>query len=116
MAGTVVRNGDDVARILQGSNNPLVIEFDEDVTVPKLSVTLWNSAKLLKAWDENTIDRDGNRIICALSEDETSAFPASNVTIEIKGLDDDGFTVFWEKFTINVEARKDKVIKLTGGD
>ena len=111
-------NGESVS-IPQGSNNPLAIEFDDFDTSLAISISLWSNAtgysrKPLKVWKKDDILFDGNTAICALTEAETAAFPSSGSTwLEIKCLDENGYTVFFDQFSIRVEPRKDKGIKLT---
>lgn len=122
MAIVTIRPNGEHARIPQGSNNPLVIEFDEPITIPELSISLWCDGKgtegqPLKVWsnDDITIE-DENKAVCPLTEEETSAFPSGTLILEIKGLDENGYTVFWQQFTVQVVSRRDKIIKLTGDE
>lgn len=109
--------------IIQGSNNPLVIQFDGSVAdMPTLVVTLWGDAvgspnKLLKQWDLDQMTVNDDTVICALSESETKLFPPGQLIIEAKGLDADGNTIFWDQYAIDVKKRRDRIIKLiqTGG-
>ena len=115
----------DGACIPQGSNNPLVIEFDEEVVFFELSVSLWSNAtgykgKPLKIWTLDDITMDGNKAICPLTEEETASFPPSGPSsgstfVEIKGLDENGYTLYWERCNVYIEARKDREIKFSGG-
>ena len=117
MARLIVMPNGESARIPQGSNNPLVIEFDEPVTIPVLSVSLWDSrGNTLKSWKTDDVTIDGQRIICPLEENETADFPSGEQTLEIKGVDEEGYTVFWNQCTVQVMSRCDKNIHLTGDD
>ena len=105
--------------ILQGSNNPLVIQFDADISsFPVLVISLWcdklrYAGKAIKIWKTDEMSVSGDTAICKLTESETSKFPESDLILEAKALDDDGNTVFWDQYPIDVQMRHDKVIRLT---
>lgn len=104
--------------IIQGSNVPLTIQFDASVAeMPKLVVTLWNDSgikKLVKKWEKSDMTISEDTAICPMSEKETASLPSRSLIVEAKGLDEDGETVFWDAAEIDVTARRDSVIKLTG--
>ena len=108
-----------MTKILQGSNDALVITFDQDVSgLADISVSLWaeRTGSPLKAWrKENvTIDaQDGTRVTCPLLEAESAAFPAGDITLEAKGLTIAGQVLFWERYPIKAGARFDRNIFLT---
>lgn len=105
--------------ILQGSNNPLVIQFDASVAdIPKLVVTLWSdrvtmSANPLKTWEKADMTVSGDTVICPLTEQETAALPPYALVLEAKGLNGEGNTIFWEEYKLDVGKRRDKIIRLT---
>ena len=105
--------------IIQGSNNPLVIQFDTSVSdMPKLVVTLWNDEagypyKPLKSWDETQMTIDDDTVVCPLDEAETKEYPNGRLIIEAKGLDSDMNTIFWDQYPLKVKERRDRIIKLT---
>lgn len=105
--------------IIQGSNNPLVIQFDASVAdMPVLLVTLWSDTagypnKLLKSWDREQMTIDDDTVVCPLTETETKAFPNGNLVLEAKGLDEDGNTIFWDQYELDVMTRRDRIILLT---
>lgn len=105
--------------IIQGSNNPLVIQFDASIAdMPALVVTLWSDTarypyKMLKRWDRDNMTIDNDTAVCPLTEAETKAFPNGDLVIEAKGLDGDGNTIFWDQYALNVKTRRDKIIMLT---
>lgn len=106
--------------IVQGSNNPLVLTFDTSVeNVPILSITLWNAAKwkskLLKAWTRSDVIINGDTVVCPLTESETANLSAESLVLEVKGLDDEGNTIFWAEYQLDLLSRRDKVITLTQG-
>ena len=105
--------------ILQGSNNPLVIQFDADISnIPVLVISLWcdklrYAGKAIKTWTTEDIVVSGDTAVCQLTENETGKFPDADLILEAKGLDNHGNTVFWDQYTVNVQSRHDKVIHLT---
>lgn len=102
--------------IIQGSNNPLVIQFDTVLDgIPTLIVSMWNDrgGDPVKTWTEDDMTIDGDTVVCPLQEIETSAFTGSKMVIEAKGLDADGNTVFWDACDINIKNRRDRNIRLT---
>lgn len=106
--------------IIQGSNNPIVIQFDASVeNIPMLVVSLWcdsfgsSSTNPVKTWDKESMLIDEDTAICQITEEETASLPASMVFIEAKGLDGDGNTIFWDSQSVDVKKRRDKVIRLT---
>lgn len=105
--------------IIQGSNNPLVIQFDTSVEdIPVLVVTLWNSdiscpPKMIKRWDAEDMIIDNDTAICPLDEEDTCRLHQGQVVLEAKGLDTNRNTIFWDEYKLDIKARRDKVIKLT---
>lgn len=110
--------------IILGSNNPLVIQFDADVSgLPTLVVSLWWNVQghmnsPLHVWERADMSINEDTAVCEITEAETSALPTANLVLEAKGLDSNGNTVFWDAYPVDVLNRRDKVIHLTqtGGD
>ena len=117
--GTVATTSDqETPLFVQGSNNPLIIGFDESIAdIPKMIISLWSSmggyGMPLKVWHKSDILIDDNIAICPLTEDETAAFPGYQVEILVKGLDANGYTIFWRRFNVDILHRQDRVFKLT---
>ena len=104
--------------IVQGSNNPLVLTFDQSVDdIPSLSVTLWSATgrltRPLKAWTRADMMINGATVVCPLTEDETKNLVSTNLILEAKGLDGDGNTIFWDEYPIDLHKRRDRMITLT---
>ena len=105
--------------IIQGSNNPLAITFDKPVTdVPILVATLWDkytssNPRLLKTWEKEDMIIEDALALCPLTEEETADMPQNGVVLEVKGLDENGQTVFWQRCGIDVLNRFDRTINLT---
>ena len=105
--------------IIQGSNNPLVIQFDASVeNMPVLVVTLWadtseRSPQIVKQWNTEDMIIDKDTAVCPISESETKDITVKYVILEAKGLDDDGNTIFWDQYKLDIKARRDRIIMLT---
>jgi hypothetical protein len=100
--------------LIQGSNNPLVIQFDTAVdNIPKLVVTLWQDCPVtpIKTWELADMTVSGDTAICPISEGETKVINA-DVVLEAKGLDGNGNTIFWDEYKLDLKKRRDKVISL----
>lgn len=108
--------------IIQGSNNPLVIQFDAVITeIPTLIVTLWKdkagyTSELVKQWETGDMIIENDTAVCLLTEDETRKFSSKEMYIEAKGLDENGNTIFWDEYKIDIKKRRDRIIKLTHTD
>ena len=103
--------------IIQGSNSPLVIEFDQDVSgCAQLVVTMWGSSaeEPVKRWNKADMQVDGATVSCPLGEEETAALSVDAVAVEAKGLDENGNTLFWDEMRESVKKRRDRVISMTG--
>lgn len=104
--------------IVQGSNNPLVLTFDESVdNIPSLLVTLWSrngmSTRPIKAWTRDDMMINGETVVCPLAESETANLVSANLILEAKGLDGEGNTIFWSEYPIDLHRRRDRIITLT---
>lgn len=103
--------------IVQGTNVPLAVTFDEDVSdIPTLVATLWlKDGTLIKQWEKSDMEIDGETVYLPLDESETVNIAPGFVSLAIKGLNDDNQTIFWEETMVKVEARRDRTITLTEG-
>ena len=108
--------------IIQGSNNPLVIQFDISVAdMPALTVTLWvdkenkceQYSEKIKQWNKSDMTIQDDTIICPITEEETKNISARYLILEAKGLDSNDNTIFWDQYKLYVKARRDRVISLT---
>ena len=108
--------------IIQGSNNPLVIQFDASIAdMPVLVVTLWSDtavypAKMIKRWNNEDMTISDDTAICPISEEETKKISNGHLVLEAKGLDDNGNTIFWDQYKLDVMARRDRIIMLSQTD
>ena len=101
--------------IIQGSNEPIVITFDSDVSeIREWSVSLYGEDKrgaptvLLKHWDTADLVMDGMQAYAPLTEDETLEFHPCVASLEIKWLDSDNN--IWHPYVarIRISGRNDK--------
>lgn len=81
--------------LYQGTNIPLVIEFDENASnLEDICVSLFDKRKNeLKHWSKDELVFDGKYVSCAITQDESSDFVCGACTVEIKWLHD-GYTKF----------------------
>ena len=102
--------------IIQGTNIPIKIEFFDDLSdVAELLVTLWRrNGTELKRWTTEELFIEGDTVILPVTEEESAIWPEGYNTMEIKGLDENGSTIFWESEQVLIEGRRDKRIMLTG--
>ena len=99
--------------LIQGTNIPIEITFDENVSsFKKIVATLWIQNKQVKEWQKSDMTISGDTITLPLDEDETRTFKKGKAILEIKGLTDLNQTVFWEEATIEITSRRDKDIDL----
>lgn len=99
--------------ILQGSNSPITITFEDELTgLKNIVASLWKGSKELKRWEKQDMAVGGFTAILPLEEDETKAFPKGYITLELKGIDTADQVVFWEDNVLTVIARTDKAIDL----
>ena len=99
--------------LIQGTNIPIQITFDSDVSTFKdIVATLWIQGKQVKKWEKKDMTIASTVITLPLDEDETRKFKKGKATLEIKGLNSTNQTVFWEEATIEIADRRDKDIDL----
>lgn len=98
-------------QILQGSNAPLVIEFNSstEVDINKFSALLFTQKNEieLKHWLEDDIVVKRRQIELPLTEEETLGFPTELCVLEVKFSDDDGHITLWDSIKCNIVRRKD---------
>ena len=103
-------------KIIQGSNNPIVVNFDRDISqCSKVEVGLYHpkphTEQTLKEWhkDDITFYENEAYIELPLTQKETMAFPIGRVSLEIKALDTDGQVVTFDVLVGSVESRSNEV-------
>ena len=105
--------------IIQGSNQPILIVFGDDIkeNVLDLSVSLYTMAGELKHWDMPDLIISGDTAEARLTQEETAVFPAGACHIEIKWLDLDGVTQFNKIVADQIMFRSDKrILEVQDGD
>lgn len=101
--------------IIQGSNNPITLTFDSDLSeIPTIVATLWlGKGGMVKRWDKTDMDIDGETAVLPLTEEETAALTGGNIALDVKGVDSDGNIIFWDEAYMRVLPRRDSGISLT---
>lgn len=101
--------------IIQGSNNPLTLTFDESVEgIPSLVATLWaGMGVMIKRWDKTDMGIDGDVVTLPLTEEETAALHGGSIMLDVKGVDENGSIIFWDEAGLRVLPRRDHTIALT---
>lgn len=103
--------------IIQGTNVPIEIVFDRSVAeIPVLVASAWAAdGTMLQKWEKSDMDvaEDGVTVQLPLTEEETASWPKKTCGLEVKGLDENGSTIFWDKVGLDVRFRHDRVIFLT---
>lgn len=98
-------------KIIQGSNAPLVIGFNDSVVVDinKFSALLFTQKNEieLKHWLEDDIVVKRRQIELPLTEEETLGFPTELCVLEVKFSDADGNITLWDSTKCNIIKRKD---------
>lgn len=94
--------------ILQGSNDPLILEVDELTGVSTVSAGMYAYGICKKAWDQSEITINENHIILPLSERETLQLGRGIVTLDVKGLTEAGEVVFLDLVNYTVVERHNK--------
>lgn len=101
--------------IIQGSNSPIAIAFDTDVSnVTEWSVALYGEDKrgaptiLLKHWNTEDMVVEDSVAYAPLTETETMAFNPCVASLEIKWLDPDDNIFHSDIVRIRISGRNDK--------
>lgn len=98
--------------IIQGTNKPILIDFEQDMSWLKaIEIGLYSRDKqLLKKWDEHTVIINKNVIECPQTQQETVEYALGSCEILVKWLNLEGFTEFAEKIQDKVIPWTDKTI------
>lgn len=101
--------------ILQGSNKPIVIELDMDVSEAKdISICLRGSCgnknhAMIQRWGLDDVQIIGNTITIPVTQRETLRYPEGEASILVK-CTIDGKTEFFDEFPINIMRWCDNTI------
>lgn len=101
--------------IIQGSNSPITLTFDSDISeIPTIVATLWRGkGNLFKQWNKSDMEIDETTAELPLTEEETAGLDGGTVVLDVKGVDDTGAIIFYEEAYVQVLARRDSTIPLT---
>ena len=101
--------------IIQGSNNPIILEFDSPVDkITDISVVLaqkglrhCNVSGYAKQWRMADVQKSGKTILLPLTQYETLTFEPGKYDLEVKWIEDESI-IFARVVTIYVEPRSDR--------
>ena len=96
-------------QIIQGSNDPIVLEVEDTLAdYVSMSAVLNRGTRAYKKWSMEDMVIQGNTLILKLSESETIDIPEGVVTLDIKGKKKDGLISFMEEISYDVIPRQNK--------
>lgn len=100
--------------IIQGSNKPITLTFEEDISaIPIIVATLWAGyGNMIKRWDKTDMTIEEDTAELPLTEAETAEMNGGSIALDVKGLDDIGNIIFWEEVPIMVLPRRDRSITM----
>ena len=101
--------------IIQGSNNPIILEYDSPVDkITDISVVLtrrgslqYNESGYAKQWRMADVQKIGKTIFLPLTQYETLSFMPGKYNLEVKWIENDSI-IFARVVTIYVEPRSDR--------
>lgn len=101
--------------IIQGSNNPIILEYDSPVDkITDISVVLTQKGSLqcngsgyAKQWRMADVQKSGKTILLPLTQYETLSFMPGKYDLEVKWIENDSI-IFARVVTIYVEPRSDR--------
>lgn len=101
--------------IIQGSNNPIILEYDSPVDkITDISVVLTqrgslqcNGSGYAKQWRMADVQKSGKTILLPLTQYETLSFMPGKYDLEVKWIENDSI-IFARVVTIYVEPRSDR--------
>ena len=93
--------------IIQGQNDPIVVNLSEAIIPTKLHALLYTrDGKDLKHWELADVTIDGSTVYLPLTEAESVKFPACKASLEMKWIEG-GIIDFIGVQVVDIEARKD---------
>lgn len=96
--------------IIQGTNEPIIIQFDGDTSaITDISIALYHRDNLLKKWTMSNLTIDGDVVIAPMTQEESMGFIPGDAHLEVKWIED-GVTQFAEISDAFVEQRCDNTI------
>lgn len=97
-----------MANIIQGSNDPLVLEVEGLDTITNLSACLYSYGERKKEWSLEDAMIQGKQLVLPLSETDTLKLSRGIVTLDIKVLNKAGTVVFMDLVRYKVVERPNK--------
>lgn len=97
--------------LIQGTNAPITIEFDDDTSsILDISVALAKENRILIKWGKSDVVFDGKFVYCPLEQAQTVNLPTGLACLEIKWTNPDGEVHFSELNVVRIEKRLDGTI------
>ena len=96
--------------LIQGTNAPLIIEFDSNVDVIDMSIALIMGDKAIKRWGKSDVTIEGVFVYCSLTQQETIEMPTGTAVLEIKWTNRDGEVQFADRASVRIVKRIDNTI------
>lgn len=97
--------------LIQGTNAPIVIEFDDDTSsILDISVALVKDNEILIKWEKTNITLDGVFAYCPLSQEDTMKLTPNFAVLEVKWTNADGEVHFAEPTLVEIVKRVDSTI------
>ena len=99
--------------IIQGSNSPVQVMFDDLSSIVDYSIALiqlderHHTESVLKHWGTGDLEFDGNTVYAPLTEHETLSFPPGVVSLEIKWIDEDSDIYHTKVYRLRIAPRGD---------
>lgn len=99
--------------LIQGTNTPVVIEFDEDTAdMIDISVALVCDSVVKKRWAKDEITLEGKFAYCPLEQEGTMDLPVGFANLEVKWTNREGEVNFSDVVVVKIEKRADHTILL----
>lgn len=96
--------------IIQGSNEPIIIEFDESIEAIKMEMSLYTRNKELKHWSYSDLVISDKTVKAPLKESETMGYPVGDASVELKWKDQEGYNHFADILHTEIVPRRDKTL------
>lgn len=105
---------DDVLTIIQGTNEPIRIDFEQEDDISDsldFHVAIYTRNKdQIAHWTIDEMVMDGQSVYCPLTQDETISMPTGAGYLEMKRTDGNGRLIPYDRIPVTVEERTDKHI------
>ena len=97
--------------IIQGSNLPIVVKFNRDVSgIESIEIHMYTpDGEELKHWSRGDVYINGNIVSAPITQEESMAFEPGTFVLEVKWLEN-GATHFTHRIRDTIVDRTDKTI------